>query len=243
MPLPPEIVLGDGTRMAILRCDRSVLALDKPAGWMLAPTDWDRTSRNLQRALESSLRSGASWAKVRRISFLRYVHRLDADTSGVVVFARHKGALRELSRLFASRQIQKQYLAVVHGVPDQEEWTCRVALAPSSRHSKRVVANEKTGQWAETRFQVLQSHGDVSLVKAEPVTGRTHQIRVHLAISGCPVVHDPLYGRGQAERGRLALRATMIGYKDPFTRKPIRITAPAEPLLATYGFSPAKPRY
>ena len=76
-----NIVLGDGTRIPILHEDQAVLAIDKPAGWMLAPASWEHTGRNLQRALESCLRGGPFWVRVRQLRFLRFVHRLDADTT------------------------------------------------------------------------------------------------------------------------------------------------------------------
>ena len=81
-----EIELADGTVIPILYEDRSVLVLDKPAGWLMIPTSWEKTARNLQLALESSINARDFWARSRNIKFLRFVHRLDADTSGVVVF-------------------------------------------------------------------------------------------------------------------------------------------------------------
>lgn len=110
-----EIELADGTRIPILYEDRSVLAIDKPPGWMLAPTSWDRTERNLQRALESSVAAGDFWARSRNLKYSRFVHRLDAETSGVLLLAKSVGTLKAFQRLFETRRMKKVYLAVVQG--------------------------------------------------------------------------------------------------------------------------------
>jgi len=199
-----------------------VLAVDKPRGWMLVPVSWQKTARNLQAALNSSIAARDFWARSRGIQFLRYVHRLDADTSGVLLFAKSQGAIKTFSDLFESRRMEKTYLAVVAGEPKETEWACHLKLAPDPRRIGRTKVDSQ-GKPAETHFRVLQSlpetevfgvrqpvgalkSGDVSpqskagvakltLVEARPVTGRTHQIRVHLAESGFPIVGDELYGK------------------------------------------------
>src|ERR1700691_5946207 len=100
---------------------------------MLAPDWWDRTGRNLHLALQSSLTAGDFWARSRNLKFLRYVHRLDADTSGILLFAKSRGALDACAKLFETRAMEKIYLAVVEGVPKQNEWTCQLALAPDPK--------------------------------------------------------------------------------------------------------------
>lgn len=248
---PKEIELEEaGIRIPILYEDRSVLALDKPAGWMLAPDSWDRTGRNLQLALQSSLSAGDFWAHSRNLKFLRFVHRLDADTSGVTIFARSPGALRTFSEMFEKRRIEKFYLAVVRGVPKQQEWTCSLALGPDpgwkghmrvapARGGSKAAAQRAEWKDAETRFRVLETANDFTLIEAQPITGRTHQIRVHLAAAGLPVWGDPLYGTGGApavKREYLALRAVRLTYRDPFQNRPVWIEAPAGEFLARYGF-------
>src|ERR1051325_4978388 len=178
MPRPNHIELGDGTRIPILYEDRSVLAIDKPPGWMLVPYSWQKTDRNLQAAIVSSLSARQFWARSRNLKFLRYVHRLDAETSGVLLFARSPGALDTFSHLFESRKMEKIYLAVVHGAPDQTEWTCRLKLAPAPREIGRMRADERVGKQAETHFKVRHGARGTSLLEARPITGRTHQIRV-----------------------------------------------------------------
>src|ERR1035441_4096381 len=113
MARPNAIELPDCEPIPILHEDRSVIAVDKPRGWMLLPVSWQNTGRNLQAAINSSITARDFWARSRGLKFLRYVHRLDADTSGVLLFARSPGAVETYSDLFEDRRMQKTYLAVV----------------------------------------------------------------------------------------------------------------------------------
>ena len=124
MPKPKQIDLCDGSVIPILYEDRNVLALDKPSGWMLAPNTWVHTSRNLQLALESSLMGGDFWARSRNLKFIRYIHRLDADASGILLMAKNPAVLAVLSKLFEERRVDKHYLAVIEGIPNKAEWEC-----------------------------------------------------------------------------------------------------------------------
>src|SRR5215471_9904891 len=126
MAKPNVIELLSGEEIPILFEDRSVIAIDKPAGWMLAPSGWKDTGRNLQTELEASIRAKAFWARSRNLKFLRFVHRLDADTTGVLLLARSPGALRSYSAIFESREMEKVYLAIVLGVPTQQKWSCNL---------------------------------------------------------------------------------------------------------------------
>ncbi len=235
----------------ILYEDRSVIALDKLSGWMLAPDSWDRTGRNLQLALNSSISAGDFWARSRNLKYLRFIHRLDADTTGITLFARSVGALKAFSDLFEERRIEKTYFAVVLGVPKQAAWTCNFPLAPDPSHRGQMVAikgssarnlQNTEAKDAETHFRVLKTGKDTALVEARPTTGRTHQIRVHLSVAGHPIIGDMLYGGGLVSdakgRRRLALRATKLSYRDPFQKRMIHITAPTEEFLRENGFAP-----
>ena len=250
MAKPKYIELADGEiSIPILYEDRSVLALDKPAGWMLAPDWWDRTGRNLHLALQSSLSAGDFWARSRGLKYLRFVHRLDAETTGITLFAKSPGALKAFSELFEERQVEKYYWAVVRGIPKQREWKCDLALMPDPGMKGRMKTvprpklekelAEGNAKEAETHFRVLKTFADTALVESRPVTGRTHQIRVHLAAAGHPVVGDPLYGPDKmAEskgRQRLALRAVKLVYHDPFQKRKIWIEAPTEEFLKEFS--------
>src|SRR6476659_2442701 len=126
MAKPDHMELPTGDRIPILYEDRAVMAIDKPRGWMLVPFSWQRTSRNLQAALISSISARDFWARSRGLRFLRFVHRLDADTTGILLCGKSPGAVKTYGELFESRKMEKKYLAVVHGTPKQKEWTCRL---------------------------------------------------------------------------------------------------------------------
>ena len=246
-----HLELSNGEKFSILHEDRSVIALDKPRGWMLVPHSWQKTDRNLQAAVNSAIAARLFWARSRNLRYLRYVHRLDADTSGILLFAKSPGALRAFSDLFESRHMEKIYLAVSQGAPKQSEWICRLKLAPNPRQIGTMKVDPRHGKEAETRFRVLQSRTQpederpgsrraLTLIEARPITGRTHQIRLHLAECGHPVVGDRLYGpalaAGKARDPQLGLRAIALSYSDPFTKRRVQIQAPSEAFVHQFGF-------
>ena len=243
MPRPKHITLGDDTEIPILFEDRSVMAIDKPAGWMLVPHTWQKTRYNLQAAIVSSIAAGDFWARSRNLRFLRFIHRLDGETSGVLLFGRSAGAVQTFGRMFESRQMEKAYLVVVHGTPKEANWISREPIGPDPREFGRMRVDAREGKHAETHFRVLQMSGARTLLEARPITGRTHQIRIHLLAAGHPVAGDELYGpdalRPPRTRPPMALRSILLAYADPFTRRRVRIEAPTEAFLSQNGFAPA----
>jgi len=268
MVKPPYIELGDGQRIPILYEDRAVLAIDKPAGWMLVPFSWQHTRFNLQAAIASSMAERRFWARSRNLRFLRYVHRLDAETTGVLLFAKSQGALETFSKLFAGQRMEKLYLAVVQGVPRHSEWECSLKLAPDPNCLGRMQVEAKRGKSAHTQFRRIatcsgDSQSTISLVEARPLTGRTHQIRVHLAATGHPVVGDAMYAdlgllrqsgnsrprapkvppvtwkacKSQEGPFPLALRAVALTYRDPFDGCVVWIQAPVDAFLRHFGIT------
>src|SRR5580693_3713156 len=113
MAKPNSIELPDCHPIRILYEDRTAIAVDKPPGWMLVPHTWQRTDWNLQAAITSSIAVGDFWARSRNLKFLRHIHRLDADTTGVLLFGKSPGALETFSDLFEGRKMEKTYLAIV----------------------------------------------------------------------------------------------------------------------------------
>lgn len=235
MAKPDSMALPGCEPITILHEDRSVLAVDKPRGWMLVPVSWQNTARNLQAAINSSIAARDFWARTRSLKFLRYVHRLDAETTGVLLFAKSRGAVETYSKMFEGRQMEKTYLAVASGRTLDLEWTCQLKLAPDPGQVGRVKVDPRRGKPAETHFRLLQSHEKYSLIEAHPVTGRTHQIRVHLAGAGLPIVGDELYGDFKSNLP-LGLRAVRLAYFDPFLKRRVEIRAPTEQFLKEYGF-------
>ena len=233
MARPDCIRLFKEEPIPILYEDRSILAIDKPAGWMLVPFSWQRTNRNLQAAIQSSIGAGHFWARSRGIRFLKYIHRLDAETTGILLFAKSQGALDSFGSLFEARSMEKIYLAVTDVEPKQAAWTCHLPLGPDpGQHGLMRV--DKLGKEAETEFRVVASAGGLHLIEARPSTGRQHQIRIHLAESGCPIVADELYGR--LVDAAMGLRAVGLAYLDPFSRRPVAIRAPVAEFLKYFGF-------
>ena len=187
----------------ILHEDRSLVAIDKPAGAPSHPTLARREGSALQ-LTEELLRRRAG----EKIP-LWPLHRLDTGTSGILVFARSQRAARAMSQNFARRQIHKRYIALVAGVPEPREGEIGARLLEA--HFRTQVAPE--GKEAVTRYRVLEAYPRAALVEIEPLTGRMHQIRVHLATIGHPVLGDTKYGKAAATR--LFLHASRLELPHP----------------------------
>jgi len=223
----------------VLHEDRAMLAIDKPAGWMLAPEHAHKVINNLHALLMGSIVAGDVWARSRGIRFLRYVHRLDADTTGVLLLAKSKGAIGPLSQCFARQQVDKVYLAMIDGVPDEGEWQCELPLCAPVKGTGRVTVSRKNGKESTTWFRMLASHDGRSLIACRPLTGRTHQIRVHLAETAGAIVGDRIYGGAKGRDAELGLRSVWLRLRHPFTRRPVGVAAPWDKFLRRFGFDPA----
>lgn len=166
------------------------------------------------------------------------VHRLDAGTSGVVVFAKTLRAYRALRALFESHAgIEKTYLAVLHGTPKPATGSIERPIGRKPWDPKRMAVDVPDAKPARTRWEVLARHGGLSLVAFTIETGRTHQIRVHAAALGHPIVGDALYGDAARDRAlacrptRPLLHAARLAFVHPFTRRPLVLSAPPPPDL------------
>jgi 23S rRNA pseudouridine1911/1915/1917 synthase len=170
--------------------DDFIVAVNKAAGIAVSPDRWDDSKDRLDKLAAAFLahRDGKEQAR------LYTVHRIDRDTSGLVVFAKDPETHRCLSAAFEERLVKKQYVAVVHGRPVWQETDCDLPLVPNGNKQHMTIIDKYRGKKSLTRFRFLGSAGTYSIIEALPATGRTHQIRVHLASLGHPVVCDPLYG-------------------------------------------------
>lgn len=270
MPVPPVIFE-----------DETLVAFDKPSGLLVAPDRWDKTRENLMGLVHAHPRYGHGVANV---------HRLDADTSGLLLCAKTKPALDFLSGQFQAKTIEKTYHAFVAVLPPEramkviapvrdaagllpETFTIDVALGEDERQPGRMrVFKGRGGKECASEFRTLERFGSGSrrgtgvspvvgkhgrdaratlagvsyaFVECRPLTGRTHQLRVHLAAAGAPILNDPFYGdpelklllsdlkRGYKGRddekpliARLALHASALTLKHPATREPLTLQAP-----------------
>lgn len=261
MPLPP-----------IIFEDETLVAFDKPSGMLVAPDRWDKTRENLMGLVHAHPKYGDGVANV---------HRLDADTSGLLLCAKTKPALDFLTGQFQSKTVQKKYHAVVAVLPPEhamkviapirdaggalpDAFTVELALGEDERQPGRMrVFKGRGGKDSVTEFRTLErfrgaarprfgkttTAGTVAagfaFVECRPLTGRTHQLRVHLAAAGAPILYDPFYGnpdvalrlsdlkrgyKGREEErpliGRLALHASELVLRHPATREPFTLESP-----------------
>jgi 23S rRNA pseudouridine1911/1915/1917 synthase len=232
-PVPQAMAL------AIVYEDPHLLVIDKPAGLVVhpAPGNPDRTLVNALLA-----HCGASLAGIGGVKRPGIVHRLDKDTSGLMVVAKDELAQARLAADFAARRITRAYQGVVWGVPEPRSGELAGRIGRSPRNRKKMTVLREGGKPAVTRYRVLRAFKDVAaLVECRLATGRTHQIRVHLSAAGHPLIGDPVYGNPRSP-GRLralsrdaharlsvfprqALHAVQLGFRHPSTGANIEFTS------------------
>jgi RluA family pseudouridine synthase len=208
--------------LAILYEDRDLIVVDKPPGLLTISTDREK-SRTAYFILTDYVRKGV--AKSRNRIFI--VHRLDRETSGILVFAKNEAAKFRLQSQW--QNTKKQYLAVVHGRCENRAETITTYLAENRAHAVYTTNDARKGKLAHTAYKVLKQTKEFSLLEVELLTGRKHQIRVHLAAIGHPVVGDPRYGPERQIRNRLALHAKSISFSHPFNGEPLSFSAKVPP--------------
>ncbi|ANB61495.1 RluA family pseudouridine synthase [Anoxybacteroides amylolyticum] len=204
----------------ILWEDEHLLVINKQADIDVHPTSSNQTG-TLANVVAFYLQSDGIFTKV------RHIHRLDRDTSGAILFAKHALSAAMLDRMLEKRQIKRTYLAIVHGIMKTMSGTINAPIGRDRHHPTRRRVS-KTGDKAITHYRVLETFksSNTSLVELTLDTGRTHQIRVHMSYIGHPLAGDVLYGGSADEYKRQALHAAQLTFSHPFTNETITCIAP-----------------
>ncbi|MBI3416184.1 MAG: RNA pseudouridine synthase [Verrucomicrobia bacterium] len=225
--------------------DECLLALNKPSRLLTSPDHGAPNRPDLMTLLHRDITRGAPWVVQRRVTYLANTHRLDFETSGVLLLAKEKPVLVNLANQFGAEKPQKSYLALVQGNPPETQFQINAKLAPHPIRNGSVRVDAKGGKKARTDFTVLERYRGYALLQCQPWTARPHQIRVHLQAQGFPLAADSLYGGGpfylsslkptyRLKRNRverplledLALHAETITFEHPLTKAEVKITAP-----------------
>jgi RluA family pseudouridine synthase len=232
-------------KVPVLYEDDELFAIDKPPRLLTSPDRYDANRPNLMRILHRDIERKAPWAAERNLTYLSNAHRLDFETSGVLLLAKNKPTLVALADEFGGSRARKTYVALVEGTPSEEKFVSEAKLAPHPVKLGLMRVDPKRGKKSETHFEVLEKFVGYTLLRCELLTGRTHQIRVHLAHLRLPIVGDSLYGgsplllsqlkrdyrpgrdgREQPLMGRLALHAESLTVSHPVRKASTSIRSP-----------------
>ncbi|MBL8079682.1 MAG: RluA family pseudouridine synthase [Anaerolineales bacterium] len=201
--------------MQIIHQDDQILVINKPANLPVLPDGWDKEAPYLVQMLEEKYEK--VWV----------VHRIDKITSGIIIFALTAEAHRSLNIQFEKHQVEKKYHAIVNGNPPWEEKVTKFPLRVNVGHKHRTMVDNKNGVRSETRLKVLKRNQATALVEAMPMTGRTHQIRVHLYALGYPLLGDILYSAPETDLiARPALHAYSLSFMHPVSNQLMTCIAP-----------------
>jgi 23S rRNA pseudouridine1911/1915/1917 synthase len=213
--------------------DEHLLVVDKPAGLVVHPA-----AGNLDGTLVNALlhHCGGSLSGIGGVARPGIVHRIDKDTSGLLVVAKTDVAHEGLAKQFAAHSVDRRYLAILNGVPNASEGKIDAPLARSATNRKKIAIVEgSSGKRAVTHWRRLSVLKDAALVECRLETGRTHQIRVHMASIAHPLIGDPVYGRSgkthgkllsELQFGRQALHAAELGFAHPVTKHRLSFSSP-----------------
>ncbi|MBW8058533.1 MAG: RluA family pseudouridine synthase [candidate division NC10 bacterium] len=244
-PPEPSGIEPEPIPLDLLYEDQDLLVVNKPSGLVVHPG----TGRRRGTLVNALLHHCPGLTGIGGVERPGIVHRLDKETSGCLVVAKTEMAHQDLTRQFQARQVKKTYLALVHGSVRTGQRRIALPIGRHERERKRMGVRSRKGRETETIFRVLKSASDWSLVEVMPTTGRTHQIRVHLAAIGHPVVGDKLYGgrrerKSQWEVSRQLLHAWKLSFSHPRTGLQVESTAPLprdfHEILDRLGFHPSK---
>lgn len=226
--VPPPVstdVVPEAIPLDILHEDLDIILINKPPGLVVHPAAGHPSGTLVNALLHHCDDLKGVGGEMRP----GIVHRLDKDTSGVMVAAKHDLALEGLAAQFKAGQVHKEYVAIVHGRPERTSDVIETLIGRSSHDRKKMSAQPNVGREAVTRYEVEEQFAEAALLRVRIETGRTHQIRVHMAHIGLPIVGDHVYGRrGNAgpQAPRQMLHAHTLGFTHPGTGAPISFCAP-----------------
>jgi len=221
----PAVPQAEAISLNVLYEDKHMIVINKPAGLVVHPAVGNETGTLVNALLHHCTDLTGIGGEIRP----GIVHRLDKDTSGVMVVAKNEAAMMDLSRQFKERDTEKEYLTIVWGVPYGKRGTVETTIGRHPIHRKKMAANVRNGREAVSHFEVQEALGEAALVRVKIETGRTHQIRVHMTHIKHPVIGDSVYGRGRAstiKAVRQMLHAAKLSLNHPKTGKRMTFEAP-----------------
>ncbi len=234
LPGPKPLLLEpEAIPLTVLYEDSSIIVVDKPPGMVVHPAPGNPSGTLVNALLYHCKDLGG----INGILRPGIVHRLDKETSGILVAAKDDIAYHHLARQFKSRTVEKVYRAIVRGRFGQEEGMINLAIGRHPTERKRMSTRTKKGRSAVTRWKVIERLNGLTFLEIFPKTGRTHQIRVHLSAIGHPLLGDPLYGKGASSQDqtvkeclkrlkRQALHAYRLGFTHPLTGERLEFSSP-----------------
>jgi len=229
-------VLPEDIPLNILYEDAHIIVINKPAGLVVHPAAGNENGTLVNALLHHCTDLAGIGGEIRP----GIVHRLDKDTSGVIVVAKTEAALNELARQFKARETEKEYVAIVRGAPAPARGRIETTIGRHPIHRKKMAADVRNGRHAVSMYEVVEAFVGAALLRVRIETGRTHQIRVHMAHIKHPVIGDKLYGRSHAggiQANRQMLHAAKLSIAHPDTSEQMIFNAPLpqdmECLLAT----------
>ena len=227
---PPTTLLPEDIPIEVLLEDSHIIVVNKRPGIVIYPAAGHKSGTLLNALIARCGKLAATGAPLRP----GVVHRLDKETSGLIVFAKNDKAYLDLTRQFREREVKKVYQALVYGNPAKDSDVIRSVIGRSLSDRKKMSTKTRKGKEAVTKFKLIERFETASLMQVQIITGRTHQIRVHFTASGHPVLGDKTYGKkttlksGQKSISfkRQMLHAYSLKFKHPSTGKLIELTAP-----------------
>jgi len=230
--LEPEKIIPENIPFHYYFFDSHLAVIEKPSGVVVHPGA-KQTTHTLVHALLYKFPDLKGVGPENRPGI---VHRLDKETSGLLVVARTNKAYKELQRQFKKREVEKEYLALVWGKTSKEQGQISWSIGRHRKHGEKVSVKTKKPKEAITLYSVSKRYKDFTLLVIKPVTGRTHQIRVHLATAGHPIVGDGLYGRRKEDAGcpRMFLHAHRLSFFHPETKEKLGFMSPLPKDLKEY---------